>query len=565
MQASVLGKFNYFIFSVQVKNSTLDVVDASEWFEWNESFITVYPKWEQLDSNNFMIYYIVVNLTSDLQTSFKLNITLNKINKVWSQTNINFTAGVAHTYNLLSLINIENVTSIVLSMQSNTSLFDTFYKYSPESFDLSIQGTSNANLGNIGVVLLIKDSSGNQYQTNSLLLMIVLNHPPTAFNQILNQIFYKGNLNNTILFNNQLFYDDDNLSIITDECNANNSKIVSFSVLKFDDFNQLKSIKIFFVDSFIGSWTYGLVGTDLISQKSIINFNITVISWAQTDCISCNGPYQSNCTIWRDGYKLMDDGVWVQVDSTNPFKTTQYIYITLLVICNIVLSVVASFLDWPSEISHLVIYSNQAMLILLLISDTQSSNLANFMSALQLVKLDLKFLDSILNLRSIINSVFYKEQYTNMQSLNFESGSTFANYSNALLVCFVFLVLYFIALAVKCWENKLEINVLTKYINVHVKLQVYITYVKLCFSIILINCISELINQITLDEHGDFKSYIFCDVLLIIAIWWMFVSSDSKLSKSIFKNKSMHTKVNLAKMLVYSFAFTFRNSWRFSK
>ena len=272
MQASVLGKFNYFIFSVQVKNSTLDVVDASEWFEWNESFITVYPKCEQLSWNKFMIYYIVVNITSDLQTSFKLSITLNKINKVWSQTNISFTAGVAHTYNLLSLINIENVTSIVLSMQSNTSLFDTFYKYSPESFDLSIQGTSNANLGNIGVVLLIKDSSGNQYQTNSFSLMIVLNHPPTAFNQIPNQIFYKGNLNNTILFNNQLFYDDDNLSISTDECNANNSKIVSYSILKLDDPSKLKSIKIYFADSFTGTWTYGLSGIDSLSQESIINF-----------------------------------------------------------------------------------------------------------------------------------------------------------------------------------------------------------------------------------------------------------------------------------------------------
>ena len=228
----------------------------------------------------------------------------------------------------------------------------------------------------------------------------------------------------------------------------------------------------------------------------IIDCNITVISWAQTDCISCNGPYQSNCTIWRDGYKLINDGVWVPIDSTNPFKTTQYIYITLIVICNIVLSVVASFLDWPSEISHLVVYTNQTMLILLLISDAQSSNLTNFMSALQLVKLDLKFLDNILNLRSAINSMFYKEQYTNIQSLNFESGSTFANYSNALLVCFVFLVLYFIALAVKRWENKSEINVFTKYIDAHVKLQVYITYVKLCFNIILINCISELMNQI---------------------------------------------------------------------
>ena len=513
-----------------------------------------------------MIYYIVVNLTSDLQSSFKLSITSNKINKVWSQTDISFTAGVTHSLNLLSLINIENVASITLSIQSNTSLFDTFLKYSPESFDISIQGTSNANLGNIDVILLIKDSNGNQYQTNSFFLMIVLNHPPTAFNQIPNQIFYQGNLNNTILFNNKLFYDDDKLIISTDECNANNSKIVSFSILKFDDFNQLKSIKIFFADSFIGSWTYGLVGTDQLSQKSIIIFNITVKSWAQTDCIWCNGPYQSNWTTWRDGYKLIDDGVWILNDSTNPFKTTQYIYITLLVICNIVLSVVASFLDWPSEISHLVIYSNQTMLILLLINDVQSSNLTNFMSALQLVKLDLKFLDNILNLRSDINSVFYKEQYTNMQSLNFESGSTLANYSNALLVCFVFLVLYFIALAVKSWEKRSEINVLTKYIDAYVKLHVYITYVKLCFCIFLINCVSELMNQITLDDaHGDFKSYVFRDTLLIIVIWCMFVTFDSKLNKSIFKNKNMHMKANLAKMLVYSFAFAFRNSWKFAK
>ena len=288
--------------------------------------------------------------------------------------------------------------------------------------------------------------------------------------------------------------------------------------------------------------------------------------WAQTDCIWCNGPYQSNWTTWRDGYKLIDDRVWILNDSTNPFKTTQYIYITLLVICNIVLLVVASFLDWPSEISQLVIYSNQTMLILLLICDAQSSNMIKFMSALQLVKLDLKIFDNILNLRSAINSVFYKEQYTSMQSLNFESGSTFANYSNALLVCFIFLVLYFIALAVKSWEKKSEINVLTKYIDAHIKLHVYITYVKLCFCIFLINCVSELMNQITLDDaHGDFKSYVFSDTLLIIVIWCMFVTFDSKLNKSIFKNKSMHMKVNLAKMLVYSFAFAFRNSWRFAK
>ena len=237
MQASVLGKLYYFTFSVQVQNSTLYIVDASEWFEWNESSIIVYPKCEQLSSNKFMIYYIVVNLTSDLQTSFKLNITSNKINKVWSQKDISFTAWVTHSLNLLSLINIENVASITLSIQSNTSLFDKFLTYSPESFDLSIQDTSNANLSNTGVILLIKDSRGNQYQTNSFFLMIILNHPPTAFNQIPNQIFYKGNLNNTIPFNNKLFYDDDKLIISTDECNSNNSKIVSFSILKFDDFN----------------------------------------------------------------------------------------------------------------------------------------------------------------------------------------------------------------------------------------------------------------------------------------------------------------------------------------
>ena len=120
-----------------------------------------------------MIYYIVANLTSDLQSSFKLNITSNKIYKVWSQTDISFTAGVSHSLNLSNLVYIENITSIALSMQSNTSPFHTFYKYSPNSFDLSIQGTSNANLGNIGVVLLIKDSSRNQYQTNSFSLMIL--------------------------------------------------------------------------------------------------------------------------------------------------------------------------------------------------------------------------------------------------------------------------------------------------------------------------------------------------------------------------------------------------------
>ena len=266
--------------------------------------------------------------------------------------------------------------------------------------------------------------------------------------QIPDKIFYKGNLNNTIFIDEDLFINDDILIYSTNEWVDESSKIVSFSILTFS-INKIKMIRVFFTKNFIGKWTYEIVGTDILLQTATVKFNINVFNCAQTDWTSWNGPYQAHCLTCRDGYRLMNDHSWLAIDTTDSFESTEYIFIKVLVILNIVISIILLIIDSQPEIWYLVIYINQSWLIIWIMSGQLSGEMVNFLSILQLWKLDFKFLDPVFNIRYFMNSLFYKEQYTNMLSLNFESGSTLSNYSNFFILISFLLIIYLIGFQIK--------------------------------------------------------------------------------------------------------------------
>ena len=394
-----------------------------------------------------------------------------------------------------------------------------------------------------------------------------MNYPPTAVYKFENVTFYQGSLNNTILIDGVLFLDDDNGKLGFKECFTNNYLIVSISIPKYTD-NKLTSISIYFVDSFKGRWVYEIIDTDSLSQTAIIQINIQVIPWAQTDWIRCSGPYQKDWQICIDGYKLMSDGTCIMIDSTNPLKTTNFIFIVIIIILNIVLSIVAKILHSPSEIWILVVYLNQTMLIAWLMSTSLSNDMVNFLSILQISKFDLKPLDAIFNARTFVNSLFYKEQYTSLQTLNFESGSTFANFLNTAIVSLIFWAVYWLGKLIVNWEKKAEINVFTKYIQRYLTFITYVSLFKFCFTFVLLNWISELVNQISLSEsEGDMFSYTITDVLLLIIVLYFIFFHRFKPDKTIFLSESilLYNRVLFIKLSIYSAAFIFNKFSRLPK
>ena len=240
--------------------------------------------------------------------------------------------------------------------------------------------------------------------------------------------------------------DDDIMTYYINEWYIENSLFVSFTNL-FEFNNSLKSINIYFASSFTGRWIYEIIAQDILNQTASLTFNIQVIGCSQTDWIKCSGPLQIDCELCLDGYALnSESGTWYLIENINYFTESKYLFITWLLILNIILSIIALIIEHNSEMLSVVIYSNQIWLFALLMRNQLSANLINFLSVLQWTKLDFKVLDVILNLRHIVDSKFYDAQFTDLRSLNFSSGSTFANYIN-LIVLFA-IVEFFILLFV---------------------------------------------------------------------------------------------------------------------
>ena len=415
------------------------------------------------------------------------------------------------------------------------------------------------------VYLSIIDANRVMYQSNFFNLTVVKNHPPTVVYQPELNIFYYGNLINKIIFPENPFMDDDILTYYINEWYIENSFFVSFTnVFEFN--NSLKSINIYFASTFTGRWIYEIIAEDILNQTASLTFNIQVIGCSQIDWIKSSGPLQINCELCRDGYSLdKETGTWYFIGNINYFTEFKYLFITWLLIINIILSIIALIIEYSSEMLFLVIYSNQIWLFALLMRNQLSTNLINFLSVLQWTKLDLKFLDVVLNLRQIVDSKFYDAQFTDLRNLNLSSGSTFANYIN-LIVLFAIVEFFILLLAfVRRTSPKDEIQNFIAYLNKFINPSIFISVLKLGSGFILLNWFSELFNQIAFGLYnGDILSYIFADLLIILMLWILLfhkkLNEGSILPKAKFLFK--HERLNLVKMALIVLCFLLKDSWR---
>ena len=313
-------------------------------------------------------------------------------------------------------------------------------------------------------------------------------------------------------------------------------------------------------------WQYEIIATDLLGQIGSLSIDIRVIQWAQTDCIRWSGPKQSDWEIWADGYILDNNtGTWYFIDYTNSFSSSKFLFITLIVLINIILSLVAFIFGIQSEVWSLVVYTNQSLLLWCLMEFSVSNNFLNFLSVLQLTKMDFKFLDLIFNSRNAIDSVFYKEQFVSMKELNFDSGSTFANFINLFFLFIIGCILLSLFKLIKKPDVESKTTSYLSYFHKLFDATIFVSVFKLSSAFIMMNWFSEFLNQINLNsEKGDIFSYTICDFIMILLLILALFIHKFKPSNSIFTSEFLisYERFNIIKMYLFSLLFIFQNSWK---
>ena len=128
MFKQISGNLNNFtLYSVNIIDSNYQLVGTSDWLNYTETFIQLFPKCEILGKFNDIIYYVNVSLMTNSFVSFKLMIQNNNLNRICGQKDILFTAGLLKTVNLTTRVVINDIVSINLISVQGISFYDNFF------------------------------------------------------------------------------------------------------------------------------------------------------------------------------------------------------------------------------------------------------------------------------------------------------------------------------------------------------------------------------------------------------------------------------------------------------
>ena len=218
-------------------------------------------------------------------------------------------------------------------------------------------------------------------------------------------------------------------------------------------------------------------------------------------------------------------------------------------------------------LSTLTIYWNQILLISLLMNSPNPNTFNGLISTLQLSKLDFKFMDVILHARKFISSIFYCNQSISMEQLEFESGSTFANFINLFILLFLYQLLLILLKVMKWLDDKIETFSFVKYFHKTINTSFYIFVMKLTLTFMLVNWISELMNQINSNPNGSKLSYISSDILLILIILIIVFQHKFNSPSTVLSSESVisHERMTLIKMALSALWFALKDLFGISK
>ena len=142
----------------------------------------------------------------------------------------------------------------------------------------------------------------------------------------------------------------------------------------------------------------GITGTNDLNSTSISYFNLIVYTWAQKNWISCNGPYQHQCTKWSDGYELVDDSkAWVVIASLNIEEMNRSKFIIGWIWSIFALFIFLYFI-LKNNRSYIFISNLHLILIMFITSNSTYFETKSFLASFFIIKGDFIFVDRFIPL-----------------------------------------------------------------------------------------------------------------------------------------------------------------------
>ena len=185
----------------------------------------------------------------------------------------------------------------------------------------------------------------------------------------------------------------------------------------------------------------GITGTNDLNSTSISYFNLIVFAWAQKNWISCDGPYQHQCTKWSNGYQLVDDSkAWVVIALLNIEEMNRSKFIFGWIWSIFALFIFLYFI-LKNNRSYIFIINLHLILIMFITSNSTYFETRSFLTSFFIIKGDFTFIDRFIPLSNKLWLIY--EMIADDTQYEFIWKSTVINFIWIEIFMLLFCIVYY--------------------------------------------------------------------------------------------------------------------------
>ena len=543
-------------------NVDLPAVIDPNGLNWTISLDPSTPAWVSLSNRSLTLNTTDFNYNISETTIVLLKITNEK--NAWVKYNL--TIEIA-SYTSLSFGVISNITvvegtqtEVKLDLQNalNFQIVDwtnntiTWIEFDKQSSTLIINSSNNF-VQTQCAKLLSNDSWQNKVYSNEFTIFVnqTTVHPPILANSFGPLKIYSGQTSlfiipedlfiSVVAYNLEYSVEVLNWSVSTVlHANITSSKLDNSSVL----YLQSNDPKTCFI---------ALIATDLNSQSAETIVEVDALNWASKDCAQWKSEYQADCVKCTTNYVLGSAGVclWNTVYFSDSLDNLFDIWGLVIMIWLTINWVLIVFIEIRSLCSIEFAYT---IIILVVSSSKQNTNLMRLITWMQIFKFDFGFIDYF-NIRQML---FCKLGTDKMAELQFYCQSTVLNYFMLLVIILAFLWIVF---ALKFASRRLNfVSKWYKFIISKLKTQsIAWISIHIFWPFLWINLISDALNSSSHLRLSllSFLLFVVCVIILMIKLPSVFTLL---FVKSIGHNDSaFFTLLTMFKSICHALLFTFES------
>ena len=541
-------------------NVNLPAVIDPNGLNWTISLDSSTPAWVSLNNRSLTLNTTDFSYNISETTIVSLKITNEK--NAWAKYNLTIETAsyTSPSFGVISNITVVEGTQTEVKLELKNTLdvqvvdwtnnTIAWIEFDQQSSALIIN-TSNNFVKTQCAKLLSNDSWQNKVYSNEFTVFIIQTtvHPPILANSFGPLKIYSGQTTlfiipedlfiSVITFSLEYSVEVLNWSVSTVlHTNITSSKLDNSSVLYLQS-NDPKNCFI------------ALIVTDLNNQSAETIVEVDALNWASKDCAQWKSEYQADCVKCTTNYVLGSAGVclWNTVYFSDSLDNLFDIWGLVIMIWLTINWVLIVFIEIRSlcsiEFAHTII-------ILVVSSSKQNTNLMRLITWMQIFKFDFGFIDYF-NIRQML---FCKLGTDKMAELQFYCQSTVLNYFMLLVIILAFLWIVF---ALKFASRRLNfVSKWYKFIISKLKIQsIAWISIHIFWPFLWINLISDAINS---SNHLGLSllSFLFfavCVIILMIKLPSVFTLT---FVKSIDHNdSSLLTLLTILKSICHALLFSF--------